>query len=290
MITQEKFDKGIALLQTHFNRELCKSAIAIWSEYLNEHLDDESFTIAVKQAILSLDFFPNAKRLVEFAFASKEVRAIADWQIVIAAAKTGNEEYQKQILQSLTPQGHATLAYVGGIEVIALANDWKLDKLEKKFVSVYCDSPTGVRFLPPAPTSSNESSQANVVNFPVKREPIDPTQKPPSVRRVLEKINLLAQGEVIPTQEIYAGMFARYAWQIDERRLNFFLAMDEETKQQVLAKFKFAMKTKSNWHSPQGIFDDITSYQPPVSPIDVKAIAHQWLAEESQSQAQEIEF
>jgi hypothetical protein len=86
MITQSKFEKGISLLQTHFNRELCLSAIAIWSEYLNEHLDDETFTVAVKQAVLSLDLFPSAKKLVEFATASREVQAIADWRVIIAAA------------------------------------------------------------------------------------------------------------------------------------------------------------------------------------------------------------
>ncbi|WGV29126.1 hypothetical protein [Halotia branconii] len=156
MITQAKFEKGIALLQTHFNRELSPSAVAIWSEYLNQHLDDEQFTLAVKQAIIELDFFPNAKKLVEFAKTNNEVQAIADWRIIIAAAKTSNDQWQQEILKPLTESAHIALAAIGGLQSVALAEEWQLSKLEKQFTTVYCQSPTSMKFLPPARLNQSE--------------------------------------------------------------------------------------------------------------------------------------
>jgi hypothetical protein len=270
MITQTKFDKGIALLQTHFNRELCPQAIAIWSEHLNEHLNDEEFTLAVKLAIVGLDFFPNAKKLVEFATASNEVAAIADWQIILAAAKTSNEQWLAEILQSLKGRAHVALAALGGLKPIALSDEWQLNKLEKKFVTIYCESPSNVKFLPPAPTKPFNSK---VVDFPQEREPIDLSTKPPSIRRVLENLNLRSQGVEIPEEQVCANTFARYGWSIDENRLNYFLFMDAEGKQQFLAKFQLAMRNKSSWRSAQSIFDDVSGYQAPCPQTDVRSMA-----------------
>ncbi|MBE9053545.1 hypothetical protein IQ243_24695 [Nostocales cyanobacterium LEGE 11386] len=280
MITPSKLEKGITLLQTHFNRELCPQAIAIWSEYLNEHLDDETFTLAVKQAILSLDFFPNAKRLVEFATPSKEVQAIANWQNIIAAAKTSNEQWQQEILQSLAQQAHIALTAIGGLQTVALADEWQLNKLEKKFVTIYCESPSDVKFLPPTPTKSHKP---HLTDFsPSEQEPIDLSTKTPQIRQILENLSLRSIGVEIPIQQVYANNFARYDWQIDDNRLHFFLNMDEDNKKEFLAKFHFAIKTKSNWHSPQSIFDEISSYKTPLPETDFKAVARQWLTEEQQ--------
>lgn len=134
MISQSKFDNGIALLQQHFNRELCPQAIAIWNEYLNEHLDDTGFVSAVKQAIINLEFFPTAKRLVEFATTSKEAMAIADWQLVVNAARLGKEDLlhpvQERVLHPLTA--------IGGLGAVMMADERQLQKLEKQFITVYC--------------------------------------------------------------------------------------------------------------------------------------------------------
>ncbi len=280
MITQEKFDKGIALLQTHFNQELCPSAIAIWSEYLNEHLSDEEFTLAVKEAIIGLDFFPSAKKLVEFATATKEVAAIAQWQIVIAAAKTANEQWRQEILQQLKDQAHTALAAIGGIDAVAWADEWQLNKLNKEFTTVYCQSPPQMKLLPPARIGQ---PHFQVLQEDISSDPINLETKSPSIRRVLENLHLRSIGVEIPRVQVYKNTFARYGWEIDEQRLNFFVAMDEETKKQFLARFQFALKNKSSWHSPQIIFDDISGYQAPRPTVDVKAIARQWLSEHEHS-------
>jgi hypothetical protein len=289
MITPSKLEKGITLLQTHFNRELCPQAIAIWSEYLNEHLDDETFTLAVKEAIIGLDFFPNAKKLVEFATVTKEVAAIAQWQIVLAAAKTANEQWRQEILQQLKDQAHTALAAIGGIDAVAWADEWQLNKLNKEFTTVYCQSHSQMKLLPPARVGQ---PHFQVLEEDISSEAINLETKSPSIRRVLENLHLRSIGTEIPLEQVYKNTFARYGWDIDERRLNFFVAMDEEIKKQFLARFQFAMKSKSSWHSLQAIFDDISGYQSPRPTVDVKAIARQWLNEESQSQsqAQEIEF
>jgi hypothetical protein len=275
MITQAKFDKGIALLQTHFNRELSPNAIAIWSEYLNEHLDDEQFTLALKQAIIELDFFPNAKRLVEFATASNEVHAIADWRMIIAAAITSNEQWQQEILKPLKERAHLALAAIGGLSSVALAEEWQLSKLEKQFTTVYCQAPTGIKFLPPAHLSQSEPKAVEEEKL---TQPIDLGAKSPSIRRILEHLNLRSQGVEIPEEQVYANTFARYRWEIDSKRLNYFLAMDTPSKQQFLNKFNFAMKNKSDWRSAVSIFDEITGYKVPRTEIDPKAIAREWLS------------
>jgi len=281
MITQAKFENGMALLQTHFNRELCPSVIAIWSEYLNEHLDDDSFTLAVKEAIIGLDFFPSAKKLVEFATATKEVTAIADWQIILSAARTSNEQWQQQILQPLKERSRIALAVIGGLSSIALADDWQLGKMEKQFITVYCDAPSGMKLLPPAPISQ---SQFEVVETQTSSAPIDLSAKPSSIRRLIENLNLRSQGVEIPIKQVYANTFARYGWEIDEHRLNYFLAMDEDQKQQFLAKFRFSMRNKSHWRSAVSIFDDISGYKTTQPHLDSKAIARQWLTEQQSEQ------
>jgi hypothetical protein len=275
MITQAKFDKGIALLQTHFNRELSPNAIAIWSEYLNEHLDDEQFTLALKQAIIELDFFPNAKRLVEFATASNEVHAIADWRVIIAAAITSNEQWQQEILKPLKERAHIALAAIGGLSSVALAEEWQLSKLEKQFTCLYCQSPTGMKFLPPARISQEEPE---AIEEHKSTDPIDLSTKSPSIRRVLETWNLRSNGIDVPEEQAYTNTFARYRWEIDSKRLNYFLAMDTPSKQQFLNKFNFAMKNKSEWRSAVSIFDEITGYKVPRTEIDAKAIAREWLS------------
>jgi hypothetical protein len=278
MISDDVFLDGISILKDHFGKALHERVIPIWSEYLNEHLDDEAFNNAIKLAIIGLDFFPNAKKLVEFATASSEVQAMADWQIILAAAKTSNELWQQEILQSLKGRAHLALAALGGLQPIALADEWQLNKLEKKFVTIYCESPHNVRFLPPAPTTPSNSK---VVDFPQQREPIDLSKKPPSIRRILEHLNLRSQGVEIPEEQVYANTFARYGWEIDSNRLNHFLTMDLEAKQQFLTKFQFAMKNKSSWRSVVSIFDQISGYKASDPEIDAKAIAEEWLSQES---------
>ncbi|BAY20096.1 hypothetical protein NIES21_59660 (plasmid) [Anabaenopsis circularis NIES-21] len=274
MITQSKFENGITLLQTHFNRKLCEAAIAVWSEYLNEHLDDDTFTLAVKEAVLSLDFFPSAKKLVEFATTSKEVQAITDWQTICSAAKTSSEQWQQEILQPLCERAHIALSAIGGLQAIALAEDWQLNKLEKQFHTVYQKSPNGVKFLPP-PRPQPTAVETVEPERPTAN--INLETKTPAIRQIIEKLNLRSLGYDVPIEEVYATAFARCGWEIDENRLNYFMRLED--KQEILTKVQFAMKHKSNWRSAQFIFDEITGYKVPRPEFDSKAIAQQWLKE-----------
>ncbi|WP_341531394.1 hypothetical protein WKK05_37415 (plasmid) [Nostoc sp. UHCC 0302] len=283
MITKLKFDNGIALLEKHFRRELCPEAIAIWSEYLNEHLDDQEFTCAVKEAILTLDFFPSAKKLVEFATASYEVQAIADWRMIIRAAKSSNEQWQLEILQPLKERAHVALKAIGGLQPVAMAEEWQLHRLEKQFITVYCATHDNIKFLPPSPPSKQYPLE--VIPQSSDSKPIDLSTKSPSIRRVLETLNLRSNGLDIPPEQACINAFARYDWQIDSGRLDYFVQLDKDAKQQFMTKFGFAMRNKTLWRSATSVFDEISGYRVPTSQIDAKAIAREWLAQD-----EDVEF
>lgn len=72
MISQSKFEAALRLLQTHFNKQLNENVIAIWQEYLNQYLNDQQLTTAVKLAIAECEFMPTAKKLVELGCKSNE--------------------------------------------------------------------------------------------------------------------------------------------------------------------------------------------------------------------------
>lgn len=134
MIADAKFERGITLLQQHFNRTLSEDVIAIWREYLDDTLDDEEFTQAIKEAILSCEFFPTAKKLAEFVNGSKEAKASQEWQSVILAANRGDESQLAYISQ----RGRVALHAIGGLKTVGLAEEYKRNQLEKSFVTVYC--------------------------------------------------------------------------------------------------------------------------------------------------------
>ncbi|WGV29124.1 hypothetical protein [Halotia branconii] len=101
----------------------------------------------------------------------------------------------------------------------------------------------------------------------------------------METLNLRSTGQNVPEEQAYTNTFARYGWKIDLGRLNYFLAMELETKQQFLTKFQFAIKNKSNWRSPVSIFDEISGYKVPRPEFDAKAIAKEWLSQKSTAQS-----
>jgi hypothetical protein len=134
MISDEKFQRGINILQQHFSRTLIPEAIAIWKEYLNDQLDDSEFAQAIKECILGCEFFPTAKKLAEFINGGKEVKALQEWQVVILASSRGDEGQ----LAYLSQRGRVALHAVGGLRVVGMAEEYQRQRIEKSFVTVYC--------------------------------------------------------------------------------------------------------------------------------------------------------
>lgn len=279
MITDAKFERGITLLQQHFNRTLSDDAIAIWREFLDDNLGDEEFAQAIKEAILSCDFFPTAKKLVEFAAGSLEVAAIQQWQIVVTAATTTSETWVKELLGSLSERSRMALQAIGGLEAVAISDEWLLKKLEKQFATVYCQSPTHIKFLPPAKI---QPIKHEVVESEMSYAPSDLSTRPEPVRRMLETLNSRVTGIELSDKEAAINRFAmEYQWNIDENRLNHYLEMDKGIKMWFVARFRSLMKDKPSWRSASVIFDEITGYKPAALHIDAKAIARQWLEEQA---------
>lgn len=278
MITDRKFEAGLDLLQRHFKKNLDEDAIAIWREYLDNELDDEQFTTAIKEAILKCEFFPPAVKLVEFATASLEVKAGMQWRIIINAAATTSEDWQQEILSALTVRSRIALQIIGGIRPVGLADEWGLRNLAKDFIAAYCQCSGDIKFLPPAlvPPKNFE-----VIESP-RMEPGDFLSKPRPIRQALETLARRTNGIEISDKEKAFNMFSlRYKWEIDGSRLDCYLAMDMPEKQQFLAKFGYVMRNNPSWKSAVTHFDAITGYVAEPSEVDSRAIAKAWL-EESQ--------
>ncbi|PHJ59619.1 hypothetical protein VF14_32635 [Nostoc linckia z18] len=277
MIDDAKFKRGIALLQQHFNRTLSDDAIAIWREFLDDNLSDEDFTQAIKEAVLSCEFFPTAKKLVEFAIGALEVAAIQQWQIIVTAASTVSETWIKELLGSLSERSRASLQAIGGLQAVAMTDDWSLRKLEKQFITVYCQSPSKIKLLPPA-----KIQPINYEAEPVARDytPPDPSTKPEALRRVLEALDLRVAGlEQSDESKATNTFFLRYRWKIDEDRLSHYLNLDLESKRGLLLMMDSAFRDKASWRSAAFAFDKFTGYKAGPA-IDARAIARRWLEEE----------
>ena len=278
MITDRKFEAGLNLLQRHFKKTLDEDAITIWREYLDNELDDEQFTTAVKESILRCEFFPPAVKLVEFATASLEVKAGMQWRIVLNAAATTSEDWQKEILSALTVRSRIALQIIGGIRPVELADEWTLRSLGKDFIAAYCQCSGDIKFLPLAlvPPKNFE-----VVETP-RLEQGDLESKPRPIRQVLETLARRTGGIEISGREKAQNMFSlRYKWEIDESRLDCYLTMSVAEKQQFLAKFGYVMRHSPSWKSATVHFDTITGHIAKPSGVDSRAIARQWLESES---------
>jgi hypothetical protein len=274
MITDRKFEAGLDLLQRHFKKTLDKDAIAIWREYLDNELDDEQFTTAIKESILKCEFFPPAVKLVEFATASLEVKAGMQWRIVINAAATTSVDWQKEILSALTVRSRIALQIIGGIRPVELADEWALRALAKDFIAAYCQCSGDIKFLP---QSLVPPKNFEVVESP-RLEPADLESKPRPIRQALEMLARRTSGVEISDREKASNMFfLRYKWEIDESRLNCYLTMEIAEKQQFIAKFGYVMRHNPSWKSASVHFDTITGHVAKPSEVDSRAIAKQWL-------------
>lgn len=277
MITDAKFEKGITLLQKHFNRTLEEMVIAIWREHLDEHLDDEEFTTAVKEAILTCEFFPTPKKLVELASGSLEVAAIQQWQVIVSAATTTSDSWTKELLASLQERSRMALQVIGSLQAVAMADEWLLKKLEKQFTTVYCQPSSKIKLLPPAKVQPRNYEP---VDNQTAYKPSDPSTKPEPLRRMFEALELRVSGIQRSSEEAASDtFFLRYRWKIDENRIKHYLGLDLESKRGLVLMMDTAFRNKSLWQSGAITFDRITDYKAPEPEIDARAIARQWLEE-----------
>ncbi|PHJ65040.1 hypothetical protein VF04_04465 [Nostoc linckia z7] len=166
MITQEKFEKAIAILQTYFSKKIePEAALAIWQEYLGDNLNDAELGQAVKEAIIQCrphpSFMPTPKELVAFVNGGKEVQAIREWQDVLSAASG-----RKDAIAYLSVRGKVALSAIGGLHAIGAAEERVREKMEKNFIVVYCQcSDKDSRSLPMA-SPSQEPTQQDFVPMP----------------------------------------------------------------------------------------------------------------------------
>lgn len=174
MLTRKMFDYGMTLLEQNYDRKLTELIGQLWFRYLDEHLSDDEFLAAVKHAILHNRFMPTASELVEHIHGGKEAKAIQEWQEILKASSRVNAKEQ---LTYLSDRARIALHAVGGIHAAAVADDYERRRLEKSFVTVYCQcSSKDSRALPP--TSSEVATEAN-------REPATPSPMPEYVREQL---------------------------------------------------------------------------------------------------------
>lgn len=135
MLTQEGFDYGLDLLHQNYDRQLTDDIKDIWRDYLDENLNDKEFLGAVRHAIIHSRFMPTVGELVGYIHGEKEVKALQEWALIVDAAGRGDSEER---LAYLTERSKIALKAIGGIQSVGLANAFDLSRLEKKFISVYC--------------------------------------------------------------------------------------------------------------------------------------------------------
>lgn len=177
MLSEKVFNYGIDLLEQNHDRKLPPAIKLIWREYLDENLADSEFVSAVKHSILHSRFMPTASDLVEHIHGGREAKAIQEWQSILqASGKVEGEE----LLAYLSIRGKVALQAIGGLHKVGLAEEYQRQRMEKNFVTVYCQcSSKDSKVLPQS--SSIDSVQA-------KNEDEQPCPMPEHVRQQLEQL------------------------------------------------------------------------------------------------------
>lgn len=271
MLSEEIFDFGINLMQRHFNRELLPEVQAIWREFLDQELTDEDFDIAVKEAILSCQFFPTAKQLVEFAQLGNEIKAMREWQmLVVPAAITGSADGRKELLDQLSVRGRIALELIGTISTVEMTEEKWLHNLGKKFKEVYCKASLGDNLLPVVKPKPKEYVAQEVADMKVEG-----IIKNPQIQSILERAKRHSQGD-FSLEETYRRCLNINGWQIDDDRFQYFLEQVED-KNYFIEQMNFHVLKKGKY--PSLVFDNLSNYQPRNLNYNPKEIASQWLAQ-----------
>lgn len=135
MLSKNAFDYGLDLLNQNYDRQLTDDIKEIWRSHLDENLNDEEFLGAVRHAIIHSRFMPTVGSLVDQIRGDKEVKALQEWGMIVDAVAKGNVEER---LAYLSDRARIALKGIGGVEAIGWANSVDRQRLEKKFVSIYC--------------------------------------------------------------------------------------------------------------------------------------------------------
>jgi hypothetical protein len=105
-------------------------AFGAWYEYLSRTLSEEELKPALQNALISFEFLPSPKQVIEAFKGSREVIAIEEWQACLNASKTGQTA---NVL--LSPQGEKALASIGGFPRLATEESSKLHSfVSKEFI------------------------------------------------------------------------------------------------------------------------------------------------------------
>lgn len=153
MITKEIFNYGMELLACHFGKELDDRVKGIWFTYLDEELQSEEFLSSVKHSLLHSRFMPTAGELVEFIQGGKQSKALIEWQSVLKASARADES----MIAYLSTRGKVALQALGGLRVVGAAEVKDRDRMERNFVTVYCQCSD--RDAKSLPASSEEVSR-----------------------------------------------------------------------------------------------------------------------------------
>lgn len=149
MISDETFERGIALLQKHFEWEIDPMILAVWRTYLNAELNDAEFMQAAMHTVLHVPFRfrTTAGELVAIVQGGKESVAIQEWRTVLDAS--GRSDAQERLCY-LSDRGKVALHAIGGVYGLGRADEKERQRLEKQFISVHVQcSKRDARSLPP---------------------------------------------------------------------------------------------------------------------------------------------
>jgi hypothetical protein len=177
MLSEKIFNYGIDLLEQNHNRQLPPAIKTIWREYLDENLTDSEFVQSVKHLILHSRFMPTASDLVEYIHGGKESKGIQEWQDIVKVSARTDDASQ---LPYVTTRARVALQAVGGLTAVALADNRERQRLEKSFLTVYCQcSSKDSKSLPQsAPVPTQETDKA----------PPEPSPMPEHIKQRIEAL------------------------------------------------------------------------------------------------------
>ena len=203
------FNWAINLLKENYPREKVKleskAVLALWREYFTEELTEKEFAVAVKHVCLNFDFLPAPSKFVEHIHGAKEVRAIQEWQNILGFARDCQNDSQ---LASLGDRARVALQAIGGLFAVGLADHIACQRLEKSFITVYCQcSAKDSKSLPQA---------SSVTTQEVKHTPVEASPMPEDVRQKLEalkgKFGISAKAKEDPAVEVKSQQLEEVAF------------------------------------------------------------------------------
>lgn len=170
MISDDVFQRGIALLQKHFEWEIDPTILAVWRTYLNAELNDAEFMQAAMHTVVHVPyrFRTTAGELVAIVRGGKEAVAIQEWRSVLDAS--GHSDAQERLCY-LSDRGKVALQAVGGIYGLGRADERERQRLEKQFISVHAQcSKRDMRSLPPVvvPPQAEKAPEPEPVPCPAE--------------------------------------------------------------------------------------------------------------------------